>query len=197
MTNDAKIATYIAQHEQFTELLNVLRSIIKKHPFEETVKWGMPTYVFNKKNLIGIGAFKKHVGLWFFQGALLEDKAQILHNAQEAKTKAMRQVHFKEISEIKPDVLHRYLEETIENQKNGLTVQISKPVKKVILPNDLSNYLEKHTALSACFFKLTPGRQKEYAEYISSAKRAKTKIDRLKKITPMIKEGTGLNDKYK
>ena len=197
MTFDDKIAAYIDQHEQFSELLNVLRSIIKKHPFEETVKWGMPTYVFDKKNLIGIGAFKKHVGLWFFQGALLEDKAQILHNAQEAKTKAMRQVHFKKISEIDPVVLHRYLEETIENQKNGLTVQISKPVKKVILPDDLSNYLEKHAALSVSFSRLTPGRQKEYAEYISSAKRAQTKIDRLKKITPLINEGIGLNDKYK
>ena len=197
MTFDDKIAAYIDQHEQFTELLNVLRSIIKKHPFEETVKWGMPTYVFDKKNLIGIGAFKKHVGLWFFQGALLEDKAQILHNSQEAKTKAMRQVHFKKISEIDPDILHGYLEETIENQKNGLTVQISKPVKKVILPDDLSNYLEKHAALSVSFSRLTPGRQKEYAEYISSAKRAQTKIDRLKKITPLINEGIGLNDKYK
>ena len=197
MSPDDKIASYIAQHEQFNELLEVLRSIIKKHPFEETLKWGMPTYVFDKKNLIGIGAFKNHVGLWFFQGALLKDKAQILHNAQETKTKAMRQVHFKKVSEIDKDVLNSYLKETIENQKKGLVVQKSKKVKKVVLPIELSNYLKKHTSIAASFFNLTPGRQKEYAEYISSAKREQTKIDRLNKITPLINKGQGLNDKYK
>lgn len=197
MTQDDKITNYISQHQHFSELLNLLRSIVHKHPFEETLKWGMPTYVYNKKNLVGIGAFKNHVGLWFFQGALLKDEAKILHNAQEAKTKAMRQVHFKKVTEINEAILHSYLEETIENQKKGLTVQINKPTKKVVLPIELSNYLKKSSLMSTSFNALTPGRQREYAEYISSAKRVQTKIDRLEKITPLINKGVGLNDKYK
>lgn len=197
MTQVDKITNYISQHQDFSELLNLLRSILHKHPFEETLKWGMPTYVYDKKNLVGIGAFKNHVGLWFFQGALLKDEAKILHNAQEAKTKAMRQVHFKKVTEINEAELHSYLEETIENQKKGLTVKINKPTKKVVVPIELSNYLKKSSLLSASFNALTPGRQREYAEYISSAKRAQTKIDRLEKITPLINKGVGLNDKYK
>lgn len=47
------------------------------------------------------------------------------------------------------------------------------------------------------FKKLSPYNQKEYAEYISTAKQEKTKISRLAKILPMIKKGKGLNDKYK
>ena len=83
MDIDDKIQSYIAEHEKFNELLSALREIIKKYPFEEMLKWGMPTYVYDKRNLIGIGAFKNHVALWFFQGALLQDKDHILHNAQE------------------------------------------------------------------------------------------------------------------
>ena len=44
---------------------------------------------------------------------------------------------------------------------------------------------------------LTPGKQREYAEYIQTAKQDATKQTRLEKITPMILKGVGLNDKYK
>ena len=197
MDIDGKIRSYIAKHEKFKELLKELRKIVGNHPFEETLKWGMPTYVYDHKNLIGIGAFKNHVAMWFFQGALLKDKENLLHNAQEGKTKAMRQIHFKEISDINEPVISRYLQETIENQRNGLTVQIAKTVKKGPLPVELSNLLKEDPSIADSFFRLTPGRQQEYAVYISSAKRAQTKSDRLKKIAPLIIEGKGLNDKYK
>jgi uncharacterized protein YdeI (YjbR/CyaY-like superfamily) len=44
------------------------------------------------KNLLGIGAFKNHFGLWFFQGSLLKQNTKLLVNAQEGKTQAMRQI---------------------------------------------------------------------------------------------------------
>ena len=197
MDIDDSIRSYMARQEKFNDLLIELRKIIKKYPFEETLKWGMPTYVYDNKNLIGIGAFKNHVGIWFFQGALLKDKEHLLHNAQKGKTKAMRQMRFKGISDIDESVIGQYIQETIDNQKNGLAVEISKPVKKVPLPTELSNYLKEHSSLADSFSRLSPGRQKEYAEYISSAKKEHTKSERLKKITPLIIKGTGLNDKYK
>ena len=49
----------------------------------------------------------------------------------------------------------------------------------------------------AAYRKLTPGRQREYAEYISSAKRDDTKQKRIEKILPKITAGAGLNDKYR
>jgi uncharacterized protein YdeI (YjbR/CyaY-like superfamily) len=38
------------------------------------LKWGIPTYTVNGKNLVGIGAFKTYVGLWFFNGSFLKDE---------------------------------------------------------------------------------------------------------------------------
>ncbi|MGI9530725.1 YdeI/OmpD-associated family protein [Lutimonas sp.] len=197
MSVDNQILSYIEQHDKFKDILLELRRIVTKHNFEETVKWGIPTYVFQHKNLVGIGAFKNHVGLWFFQGAFLKDSATILHNAQEGKTKGMRQIHFKELHEINESVLDAYLEETIANQKKGLEIAISKPSKKVSIPDELEVEFSADDTLKECFKKLTPGKQREYAEYISSAKRDQTKKVRLEKIRPMIIAGHGLNDKYK
>ncbi|MBK7633096.1 MAG: hypothetical protein IPJ13_01585 [Saprospiraceae bacterium] len=44
--------------------------------------------------MVGLAAFKSYTGIWFFQGGLLDDKQQFLMNAQEGKTKAMRQWRF-------------------------------------------------------------------------------------------------------
>lgn len=197
MNVDNQIQSYIDEHKKFKDILHELRRIVKIEDFEETLKWGIPTYVFDKTNLVSIGAFKHHVGLWFFQGALLKDEMRILHNAQEGKTKAMRQVHFKKFDDINEAILKTYLQETIENQKKGLKVRISKPVKQVVIPPALIAFLDRDDLMKNTFENLTPGRQKEYAEYIQSAKKEKTKSDRLKKITPLIKAGKGLNDKYK
>jgi uncharacterized protein YdeI (YjbR/CyaY-like superfamily) len=197
MDLDHKIQAYIDEHKKFKDILVELRRIIKKEALEETLKWGIPTYVYDQKNLVGIGAFKNHVGLWFFQGALLKDKAKILHNAQEGKTKAMRQIHFKRLDEIDETTLKTYLQETITNQNKGLTVKISKPIKQITIPSDMALFMSSENSMLDAFKSLTPGRQKEYIEYIQSAKREKTKSDRLRKITHLIKAGKGLNDKYK
>ena len=51
--------------------------------------------------------------------------------------------------------------------------------------------------LRSAFEGLTPGKQREYANYIAEAKRDATKESRLEKIVPMIFKGIGLYDKYK
>jgi len=105
MVKNTIVDTYIAKIKKYGDILSLLRKVLELTPLCETVKWGMPTYTFDNKNLIGIGAFKNHVSIWFFQGALLKDKYQLLLNRQKGKTKAMRQIHFKTIDEIDKDQL--------------------------------------------------------------------------------------------
>jgi len=69
----------------------------------ETIKWSAPVYTFEGKNLVGLGAFKSYVGLWFFQGSLLNDKKKKLINAQEGKIKALRQWRFNSVKEIEAE----------------------------------------------------------------------------------------------
>ncbi|MBT8384363.1 MAG: DUF1801 domain-containing protein, partial [Bacteroidia bacterium] len=65
-----KVNVYIAKHKDFSHILNQLRDIILSTGLIETIKWGMPTYTLQNKNIVGMSAFKSHCGIWFFQGGL-------------------------------------------------------------------------------------------------------------------------------
>ncbi len=57
--------------------------------------------------------------------------------------------------------------------------------------------LRRNKGSTAAFREMKKGQQREYAEYVSSAKRDDTKQKRIAKILPMIAAGVGLNDKYR
>jgi len=196
MEKNKTVDEYIKKRKDwFTELI-FLRKIILSTELQETIKWGAPVYTINGKNVVGIAAFKSYVSLWFFQGALLKDKKKKLVNAQEGVTKALRHWKFNSKKEIDKKLVKEYLLEAIENQKKGKQIKpaAKKPLK---IPKELNSAFTKNKKLKNCFGELTPYKQREYAEYISEAKREETKMTRLKKIIPMILEKKGLNDKYK
>lgn len=189
------VEEYLSKHPEYHKELTLLRKILNNTELEETVKWGIPSYTIKGKNVVGIGAFKSYVGLWFYNGSFLKDAQKVLINAQEGKTKGMRQLRFESFADIDEKLITQYVLEAIENQKQGKEI---KPEKKpAVIPDELKEALSKDSHLSEAFDELTPGKQKEYGEYIAEAKRAETKMKRLEKIIPMILEGVGLNDKYK
>ena len=187
---------YLEKHAKWRDLLSRLRAICLDTELEESVKWGAPVYTLNGKNVVGLGAFKAHAGLWFFQGGLLRDEAQQLVNAQEGKTQAMRQWRFTAGETINEDLVRAYVIEAIENQAAGRMIK-SNTKKPVIIPDELQAALTKDAQLSEQFTQISKGKQREYADYISEAKRDATKQKRLEKIIPMIMAGIGLNDKYR
>jgi len=127
----------------------------------------------------------------------LKDEKKLLVNAQEGKTKALRQMRFTSIDDIDKNVVLAYIKEAIENQKLGKEIKPNRSKKETIIPNELKKELTKDAALNSSFNNLTPYKQREYCEHIDSAKREATKISRLEKIKPMILQGVGLHDKYK
>jgi uncharacterized protein YdeI (YjbR/CyaY-like superfamily) len=190
------VEEYIEANSNFSEALILLREIINSTELEETFKWSAPVYTLNGKNVLGLGAFKNHFGIWFFNGVFLKDEKKLLSTAQE-KTKALRQMRFESISEIDKQSVLNYVKEAIGNQKLGKELKPEKKEKTVIVPNELNEAFKKNTLLKRAYQNLTPFKQWEYAEYIDTAKRAETKQARLEKIIPMIFKGNGLNDKYK
>jgi uncharacterized protein YdeI (YjbR/CyaY-like superfamily) len=196
MKNQKTVDTYIARHPDWQKVLTTLRNIVCSTELEETVKWGMPVYTLNGKNVVGLGAFKSYAGIWFFQGAFLKDEKKVLINAQRGKTKGMRQWRFQSAGEIDKSLVRQYVEEAIENQRRGKEIKPAKP-KAPKIPPELKQALAERPELKQSFEDLTPGKQREYAEYIAEAKMAETKQRRLEKIRPKILEGKGLNDKYK
>lgn len=149
------------------------------------------------KNVLGLGAFKHHFGIWFFNGVFLKDKKKLLVNAQEGKTKTLRQMRFTSIKDIDKNTVLAYVKEAIENQKLGKEIKANRTKKEIIIPKELKQELNNDAAFNSSFNNLTPYKQREYCEHIETAKREATKISRLEKIKPIILQGVGLHDKYK
>lgn len=188
--------TMIHKSDLWSEELEMLYGLVRSTELVETIKWGGPCFTINGKLVLGIGAFKSYVGIWFHQGVFLKDPKKVLINANEEKTKALRQWRFFDKNEIDLKLIRSYVLEAIENAKAGKEL---KPEKKKTgeLPVELKQILDKNKKLGTQFNLLTPFKQREYIEYIADAKQEKTRISRVEKSVPLILEGKGLNDKYR
>jgi len=116
MQRAESVDDYIENAEHWRPELERLREVLTSTELEETVKWGGPCYTLDGKNIVGMGAFKSYVGLWFHQGALLSDPEGMLVNASEGKTKALRQWRFTSGKDIKPRLIKKYVNEAIETR---------------------------------------------------------------------------------
>lgn len=196
MKRHKTVDDYIANADQWQEELERLREILNATSLTEEVKWGAPCYTYKGKNVVGLAAFKGWVCLWFHQGALLRDDSKVLVNAQEGKTRALRQWRMTSAKDIKPATIKRYVKEAIGFVDAGKAIKAERS-KAVNVPDELASAMRRHKGATAAFRALTPGRQREFAEYVASAKRDDTKLKRIDKILPMITSGIGLHDKYR
>jgi uncharacterized protein YdeI (YjbR/CyaY-like superfamily) len=199
MTLSTKVDDFISKQTAWLNELEFIRQILMDTALTEDLKWGMPAYLLQGKIVISMGAFKNHISVWFTQGALLEDKAQKLINAQEGKTKAMRHWKFASLAELKKErkELKAYIHEAIKNAEQGKVVKVERNTTVMMIPAEVKDFLEKEKGLKTAFAALTTGKKKEYYEYISVAKLPATKNRRLEKMKVLVLAGKGLNDQYR
>lgn len=197
MDTATKLDAYFSNDSRFLSGLVSLRKLLNNSILEEDYKWNFPTYTLNGKNIVALGHFKNHFGIWFFQGVFLKDAHGLLRNAQEGKTKAMRALNYTDIAQINEVIFLEYLTEAIENALAGKELKPDRRPKVVSIPNEMIHAFAKAGDFKIAYEALTPGKQREYCEHIGSAKQEATRLRRLEKCTPMILEGVGLNDKYK
>lgn len=194
-SKSTNVIDIIAEMEPWVEELMLLREIILSTGLKEEIKWGGPIYTLDGKNVLAIGGFKNFATIWFHQGVFLSDPANVLINANEGNTRGLRQWRFTSMKEIKPALVKKYVKEAIKNAKEGKEI---KPEKKAPLafPDVFAKAMKKDKALKTAFEKLTPGKQREYIEYITEAKQEETRLRRIEKSVPIILSGRGLNEKY-
>ena len=73
------------------------------------MKWHVPTYSLNGKNLMGLQDFKRHVNLNFFSGAKLHDA----HGALLGTGKQVRHLTFHSTDEIHYRALRELIDQAI------------------------------------------------------------------------------------
>lgn len=180
---------------KWREELEQLRMIVLDCGLNEELKWGVPCYTFHKSNIVLIHVFKEYCALLFFKGALLNDDKNILVQ-QTKNVQAARQIRFTNVKEIVrlKKTLKNYIFEAIEVEMAGLKVELKK-TKEFDMPEEFQNKLNELSVLKKAFYALTPGRQRGYLLYFSSAKQSKTRIARIEKYIKHILNGKGLDDK--
>jgi len=108
----------------------------------------------------------------------------------------MRQWRIESAKEIDADLIHAYINESVINQEAGKMITATRN-KPIVITDELKSAMEKDPTLATQFDTLTKGKKREYADYINEAKRETTRMNRLKKSTPMTLSGFGLNDRYR
>ena len=177
---------------KWTQELIMLRKIVLETGLTETIKWGVPVYMHQDKNVITLNALKDSANIGFFKGALLTDTKQLLQ--QQGNIQSARIIRFYNTSEIVKlkAVLKSYILEAIAIEESGRKVVTKKNPEPI--PNELLDAFEDDPELKSAFYKLTPGRQRGYIIHISSAKQPQTRINRISKFRNQILQGLGLTD---
>ena len=197
MTNrqmNPKVDQFISKAKKWQEEFTELRRIVLDCQLDEELKWGVPCYSYQNKNILLIHGFKEYCAVLFFKGSLLRDSHGVLIQQTE-NVQARRQIrftHVQEIAAIEP-ILKAYITEAIEVEKAGLEVDFKKNTD-FVFPEEFQHKLREIPALKPAFEALTPGRQRAYLLYFSQAKQSKTRESRVDKCIPKILNGKGLND---
>ena len=192
------VDAYLIKNERWTNELELLRETMLLSGLTEAYKWRSPVYCAAGKNVLGLGAFKNHFCIWFFNGNLINDELGKLVTAQEGKDTAMRQFRFEKMDDVVSNI--ELIEAfALEAKRNSILKLDKKPVikKPLIIPDILKSEFELNAPLEKAFSVLNLTKKREFIANLNNAKREITKISRLKKMIPLIFEGIGLNDKYR
>ena len=186
-TPQCKVLNWVDELEQ-------LRQIVLDTGLTEVIKWGVPVYTQNGKNIVTVNALKESANIGFFKGVLLTDKHKILQ--QQGNLQSDRIVKFTNVNDIEnvKDVLRAYVLEAIEIEESGKKVEFKKNPEPI--PDELLEAFEQDLEFKQAFYKLTTGRQRGYIIHFSQPKQSQTRIGRIEKYKEQIFNGIGLNDKY-
>ena len=153
MQRAKSVDDYIENANAWQDELIRLREILRATQLPEEVKWGGPCYTYKGKNIVGIGAFKSYFGLWFHQGALLKDDNSVLINAQEGKTKALRQWRMASGKDVKPAIIKRYVKEAMSLVDQGKEIRADRAAP-IEVPVELLKAMRRTKGATAAFRNL-------------------------------------------
>lgn len=189
-----KVEFFFTKAKQWKDEYAKLREIALDCPLTEEVKWGVPCYTIDDKNVVLIHGFKEYCAMLFVKGVLMKDPAKILI-IQTENVQSARQLRFKNLDEIEEmaHVIKAYIMEAIEVEKSGAKVEFKKTTE-FKMPAEFQARLDTDEKLSIAFNSLTPGRQRAYLLFFGSPKQEKTRLARIDKFYEQILSGKGLDD---
>lgn len=194
-SQDPRIDAYIARQADFARpiLEELRRRVHAACPSAvETIKWGAPAFTYSDKLLGVMAGFKQHAAfnLWHGKQVVGEDAA-----AKEGMGQYGRLTSLKDLPGKRETTAHvRAAMALIDAGATSASGRKAKPPPE--LPEDLARAMRGNKAARAGWDAFTPGKQREYADWITGAKGADTRARRVAQAVEWIAEGKPRNWKY-
>lgn len=185
---------FVEKSEKWHDEIVRLRKVMLETKLREDLKWNLPCYSYDGRNIVIIQPFKACLGLMFFKGALLKDaKKALVQNGPNSRSS--KRIEFRSVTEIAKMAvtLRAYVKEAIALEVSGAKVAVKKTALSI--PEELRVAFVQNSRLKKAFKALTPGRQRAYLLHFTGAKRPETRQSRIKKCAPRILRGLGLTDR--
>jgi uncharacterized protein YdeI (YjbR/CyaY-like superfamily) len=195
-----QVTAYIENSADFAQpLLSYLRELINREfpELQEEIKWGFPNFVYKNKNILGVAAFKKHIGVTFIHADGMTDEYDLLEKVGKTAMGSLGKIAAQgDLPEEK--ILVAYIREAIQlvelqpaKTSSGRKVAESKPI-----PVDLAHELDLNDQAKAVFEAFSNSHRNEYIDWINEAKREETRLKRIQQTVELLVEGKSKNWKY-
>ena len=194
---DPRVDAYIAKGKPFAKpILRHLRELVHGAcpEAEETLKWRSPTFTYRGKILCGMAAFQEHCTFGFWHQGM----TAVLGADARTGTAGLlgRLTSVEDLPSRKKMV--RYVREAVRLNESGTpalarSTSTKRAAAPLPVPADLAAALKKNKAAAAMFDSMSPGRRKDYIEWITEAKRDETRQKRLATAVEWIAEGKSRN----
>lgn len=188
---DQRIDAYIAAAPDFARpiLIHLRRAVHEAVPgLGETIKWSMPHFTLNGKNLAGMAAFKAHCAFVIHgagrqgpeEGMGAYGKIASMDDLPDADTFRLRLME---------------AAQGLSGAKKAARAPKA-PKAEIAVPDDLAAALADNEAARAVFDGFAPSHRRDYLEWIVEAKAPATRARRIAQAVEWMGEGKRRNWKY-
>ena len=193
MSRDPRVDAYIEKQAEFARpILAYIRDTVHSAgEVEESVKWGMPAFLYKGRQLANMAAFKAHAVMGFWQGQQLREG--------DARNGAMGEFgRITKVEDLPPrDALVDLVRKAMKLIDEGVKPVRNKTVKEPIaMPDDLAQALAANAAAQSTYDGFPPSAQRDYLQWVVESKRPETRAKRIAQAVEWMGEGKRRHWKY-
>jgi uncharacterized protein YdeI (YjbR/CyaY-like superfamily) len=187
---DDRITAYIDGAQPFAQpILRHVRAAVHTAITDvaETLKWGMPFFTLNGRDVAMMAAFKAHAGVGIFDGSAMAGKDGMGNLGKLTS-----------VADLPADLGARLAAAAaFAMQGKQARAAAPKPARAdIAMPDDLAAALAAMPAAGAAFAAIPPGARREYLEWVTSAKQPATRARRIETTVAQAAENKRLHWKY-
>jgi uncharacterized protein YdeI (YjbR/CyaY-like superfamily) len=194
MPRDPRVDAYIEKQADFARpILTHIRALMHaaSPDMGEAIKWGMPFFIHGGQNLANMAAFKAHAAFGFWHDKVAREEASEDAMGQFGKLTAL--------TDLPPDeriiaLIHQAMALIDAGDKPRAGPKAPKPPLPV--HPALQAALNANAAASSVWSAFSPGKVRDYCEWINEAKTDATRDKRIAQAIEWIADGKARNWQY-